>query len=119
VIGRTLIAALALASTTLSAEMPKDPAKWGREAKTKLSHALKDAPSARWARLFVSSWSWKGERYPTLCGEVNAKNSYGGYTGFKRFYFHPETGYSFEDTHPDVFDDLWNENCGAKVADVR
>ena len=37
-----------------------------------------------------------------ICGEVNAKNSYGGYTGFKRFYvLNNETVIEDKDNHKD------------------
>lgn len=42
---------------------------------------LKDPGSASFRGMFVS-WA---SGVPIVCGYVNAKNSYGGYTGFKRF----------------------------------
>lgn len=44
------------------------------ETKELVSRSLKDPDSAKFQNI-------KG-----YCGEANAKNSYGGYTGFKRFY---------------------------------
>lgn len=40
---------------------------------------LKDPSSAQWQGEFLSSGN------ETLCGEVNAKNSMGGYVGFKKY----------------------------------
>jgi hypothetical protein len=52
--------------------------------KEAMSSSLKDAESARFKSIrYVPSNTagmWK------MCGEVNAKNSYGGYAGFSRFY---------------------------------
>ena len=44
----------------------------------KIKSRLKDPDSAEFRNVFVSS------KY-AVCGEVNAKNSFGGYTGFVRF----------------------------------
>lgn len=55
-----------------------------KEAKVKtlrqgITAVLKDPSSAQWQGELLSS----GQE--TLCGEVNAKNSLGGYVGFKRY----------------------------------
>ncbi len=42
---------------------------------------LKDPESARFRNLRVSSY----EKGAVICGEVNGKNSYGGYTGYQPF----------------------------------
>lgn len=44
-----------------------------------VAEKLKDPSSAQW-----QWYAFKGET--TYCGRVNAKNSYGGYTGFSPFY---------------------------------
>lgn len=51
-----------------------------------------------------------------VCGQVNAKNSYGAYTGFRRFYVNAGTAGAFvgqpvievEDSN---FDELWSRYC--------
>lgn len=45
----------------------------------KIKATLKDGDSARY--IWPTPWPNDG----VICGKVNAKNSYGGYTGFKRF----------------------------------
>lgn len=72
------------------AHQERDPAEKARsdaidvriEAERNLRMALKDGESAKLDGLFVS-------RLPNgamaLCGRVNAKNSFGAYTGYKRF----------------------------------
>lgn len=58
-------------------------------AKKLMSNVLKDPVSAQYRNIYVESFpkeiikktniSW------AVCGEVNSKNSFGAYTGFKRF----------------------------------
>lgn len=50
-------------------------------AKQNVAAKLKDPQSAQFQNLIVSSKSGAS----IVCGEVNAKNGFGGYTGFKRF----------------------------------
>lgn len=49
--------------------------------KSKVLDSLKDPESAQFKNLRLV----KGEGGEALCGEVNAKNSYGGYIGFSQF----------------------------------
>lgn len=42
---------------------------------------LKDPSSAQFRNVRIVSWGSE----KVVCGEINAKNSYGGYVGFKRF----------------------------------
>ncbi|MBD9368833.1 hypothetical protein [Xanthomonas sp. XNM01] len=49
-----------------------------QEAKEKVRQALKDPASAQWRNVNVIYSN-------VVCGEVNAKNSMGGYAGFQRF----------------------------------
>lgn len=54
------------------------------QAKTALTYNFKDAGSAQYRNvgLYKSSTGKGGD---IVCGEVNAKNSYGAYVGFQRF----------------------------------
>lgn len=52
-------------------------------AEANLRAFLKDGDSAKLRNLFVSRLS--GDHGYALCGEVNSKNGFGGYGGFKRF----------------------------------
>jgi hypothetical protein len=45
---------------------------------------LKDPESARFQGIYGMQWAGHPE-VTSICGEVNAKNSYGGYAGFSRF----------------------------------
>ncbi|MBD1224936.1 hypothetical protein IC789_09150 [Acinetobacter seifertii] len=67
-------------------------------------NALKDGDSAK----FRNQWE--------LCGEVNAKNSFGAYTGFQRFiaskekiYF--ENEYNSDSYSISAFNQVWNTDC--------
>ncbi|MHA6827401.1 hypothetical protein ACQUJV_14410 [Ralstonia pseudosolanacearum] len=47
-----------------------------------------------------------------LCGEVNAKNGFGGYAGFKRFISLPDGSVNIDDGgSPHAFDELWFKVC--------
>lgn len=61
---------------------------------------LRDAPSARWR------WSgtWEGG---WVCGEVNAKNAMGGYTGWTKFAYRDGAGILSEDGR----NDIWGEQA--------
>ena len=61
---------------------------------------LKDPDSAKFESLFKQS----GESDGYVCGYVNAKNSYGGYTGKKQFY-----------VYVDVLDGKINSNGPVKI----
>ncbi len=50
-------------------------------AKHAVSYSLKDPESAQFRNLFIAG----KDDTKAVCGEVNAKNSYGGYVGFKKF----------------------------------
>ncbi len=57
-------------------------------AKSRLEGALKDPTSVQYRNLIaVLHTSTLREASHTTCGEINAKNSYGGYVGFRRFIY--------------------------------
>lgn len=55
-----------------------------------------------------------------LCGEMNAKNSYGAYVGFKRFYATENTALSDIETSSNIMiiNGMWQTMCGNKVEDI-
>lgn len=66
---------------------------------------LKDPGSAQFQNQRVST---KG----AACGEVNSKNSFGGYTGFTRYIFAGKDLTIFEnDMAPGEFDVSWRQVC--------
>lgn len=78
------------------------------KAKEALVKGYKDPASAQFGNLVVSDKPKLGPEWRALCGTVNAKNSYGGYVGVKRFYV--------SWTGPGA-PEIWNE--GAKTANWR
>lgn len=58
-----------------------------------IRNQLKDPDSAKFEGLSFIKYSKNGKVHQLVCGSVNAKNSYGGYTGFKPFVAHPVKGY--------------------------
>lgn len=67
--------------------------------------SLKDPESARFQGVHV--------KWGTVCGEVNAKNSFGGYTGFKRFL--SIDGDVLRMEGGDYFADGWETYCSARA----
>jgi hypothetical protein len=54
---------------------------WISAGKEAIKKQLKDPESAKWRNVHFYS----GGGTPVVCGEVNARNAFGGYTGFERF----------------------------------
>ena len=73
-----------------------------------IARDLKDPFSVRYRDVFLS----KSPRGDIICGELNAKNSYGAYSGFKRFYSNGTTK-SLDDSEKgrDVFNAAWRDLC--------
>ena len=89
--------------------------------KEALTKNFKDPASAQYREMFVAN-----PGFLLLCGEVNAKNSYGAYVGFKRFYATHDGLFRAVETErdvkfpqiPTVFEGMWPRMCGNKVLDV-
>jgi hypothetical protein len=77
----SVLAGLALLSLSVAAQQaPELNEKLLQEA---FQGTLKDADSAKFRAIRYKMDAPEGW---TMCGEVNAKNSYGGYAGFQPFY---------------------------------
>jgi hypothetical protein len=111
-------AALLFLVGSAHAAMPRDLGAWGAKAKAELVHSLKDPESARFREMFVSSQSDGGSLRPVLCGQVNAKNSMGGYGGFQRFVV-TSAGVTIEEDGSGGFSFLWDDACGWKLRPIR
>ncbi|MGK9155447.1 hypothetical protein [Acinetobacter radioresistens] len=82
------------------AEAEMKEIRYNRMAKEFVKASLKDPASAQFR-------SQKG-----FCGEVNAKNSFGGYTGFKRFIAADRNMIVMEDSlAPEEFQKVWDNVC--------
>jgi len=74
--------------------------------------SLKDGPSARFRGQFLSEND--PDDFPlvtSLCGEVNAKNSYGAYAGFHRFVATSSGLIIFEHGDEAAFRSIWPVWC--------
>ena len=87
-----------------------------RVAKQRITSGLKDPSSVQWQDLYLS------QRHTlALCGQINAKNSYGAYVGFKRFYSAVDPLFVETDDGRvgGVFAQLWPFVCANKIAAVE
>lgn len=86
--------------------------------KTALTSDFKDPSSAQWRGIVVSG-NPINERGWFLCGEVNAKNSYGAYIGFRRFFASDVSGtFSIlKDDDNIVFNSRWLRLCNKPLYD--
>lgn len=69
---------------------------------------LKDPDSAQFRNIVVRKSS-DGKGIFGVCGEINAKNSYGGYVGFRPFYFSGNYGEILSEDNKDVFEMMYSE----------
>lgn len=84
-------------------------------AKSNVTKDFKDPFSVQWRNLFVS----QDGTLKILCGELNGKNSYGAYIGFRRFFATDSVLQLIEDPKtPSIMNGMWPKVCGNKVADV-
>jgi len=72
-----------------------------------LKMSSKDADSLQFRNEFNSSYGSGGD---VVCGAVNGKNGFGGYSGFKRFIV--QSGISMIDNHNEKsFESAWDKFC--------
>ncbi len=76
--------------------------------KNNLVRDFKDPEAARFRDTFIGS-----RRGTVLCGEVNGKNSYGAYTGYKRFYGTDSVAFKFIESERtlSIFEVNWKTYC--------
>lgn len=79
-------AAFAYAEQTLDSDLAAI-----ESAKRAIATGLRDPDSAQFRNVFVQRNLVDAVEQVNVCGEVNAKNAYGGYVGFKPFYFSMNT----------------------------
>lgn len=77
-----------------------------QRAQDQLVRDFKDPAAARYRNVTLSN-----RDVPTVCGEVNGKNSYGAYVGFKRFYATDTRGFSAVDDGSTQFEEVWSRVC--------
>lgn len=79
---------------------------WVEKSKDAVRSRLKDPNSAEFKDVHFSDAGGT----PVACGQVNSKNTYGGYTGFQHFVAAGENMAFFE-RETDDFSKVWNEMC--------
>lgn len=84
-------------------------------AQQQVTKVLKDPDSARFQDVtVVKPKNFDPKRPGIVCGSVNAKNSFGGYTGFKDFVV--IAGIPVLEDGTNDFVRLWNKQCAHKDA---
>lgn len=81
---RGIILLLLLAVQAANAEMDKSAAKALKVAHKHIVQSLKDPDSAKFRDEYLIEF--KGENSYVVCGNINAKNSYGAYSGYVRYH---------------------------------
>lgn len=81
---------------------------WIEKGKDAVKQRLKDPESVQ----FRKTYFHRGKSgVPVACGQVNAKNSMGGYTGFQRFVSGASVELTYLEKEVDGFAKVWNELC--------
>lgn len=125
VVGRTLLNKQQLAQALarrkvrdeeISRVVAGDHGDFIKKAKLAITARFKDPDSAKFRSLYISN-----KALPTLCGEVNAKNSYGGYVGYRGFIYN-EAGQFLDDGKElgegFLYRSMFQTSCSEKFADV-
>jgi hypothetical protein len=69
--------------------------------------SLKDGDSATFRNAYFVLY----REIPLVCGEVNSKNGFGGYSGYQHFIGGGDTHYMEESFAPGEFPGMWNKIC--------
>jgi hypothetical protein len=84
---------------------------WIQVSQDGIRKRLKDPDSAKFKGVFFSTF----EGTPVVCGQVNSKNGFGGYTGYQHFVAAGEViGFLQEDMALGEFGKTWNRMCARK-----
>jgi hypothetical protein len=101
----------------------KELAAFVKAAKANIMDRMKDPASVQFRNLYVSRSGPLGEApggLLILCGQVNAKNTYGGYVGFKDFYAAEVILQRVDPEEADSsFAPIAASFCSAKIKDVK
>ena len=120
-IGSYFVVAALAGPLLVSAQPIDDYAAWANKVKAELTRNFKDPSSVMYRGVFVSN----SAGFPMLCGELNGKNSYGAYVGFKRFFAGappapgiPGMRHIEEAKDGNVTNAMWPSSCGNKIAEI-
>lgn len=85
------------------------------KAKTFIVMDLKDPESARFRNVFTKENKKEdGSISYLVCGEINAKNSYGAYVGYKPFYYSDGWGERLSSDNQETFTMMFDALCLGK-----
>ena len=90
------------------------------KAKKQAISELADPDSAKFRNLEVKEYTNKEDkRRLILCGEINAKNRFGGYAGFRPFSADEDMSIIINDQFGHVMIEVWKIQCGPTVKLVK
>jgi hypothetical protein len=112
---RLFLLTASIASTATAGPKSSVQPAWVKAAKARIEVQLVDPGSVQYRRLWVAEHTTDSGRELVLCGELNAKNSFGGYAGFRPFI----STLGSMVYMGDQIDALLPEYCGAKLLDVK
>lgn len=81
---------------------------WLEKGKEAVLARLKDPDSAKFQNVYFNR---SKADIPVACGQVNSKNSMGGYTGFKHFISAGSPDRTWLENEVKDFENLWNQLC--------
>jgi hypothetical protein len=83
---------------------------WMERGKDAARSKLKDPDSAKFQNVYFHQGK---DGVPLTCGEINSKNSFGGYGGFQKFISAGQADLTFLQEQMDAseFAKVWNEMC--------
>lgn len=81
---------------------------WMEKGKEAVKNKLKEANSATFRKVYFHRG---GDNTPMTCGEVNSKNSLGGFTGYQRFVSAGKDNLTFLQEQVKDFSTIWNKFC--------
>lgn len=102
-----LISIFILNSSALIAGDSREIA-WIEKGKEAVRLKLKDPNSAQFKNVYFHRGS---DGIPVSCGEVNSKNSFGGYTGFQKFVSAGKSELTFLQSEVSDFGGTWKQFC--------
>ena len=81
---------------------------WMNKGKEAVKIKLKDPGSAQFRNIYFHRGA---DDIPVTCGEVNSKNSFGGYGGYQKFISTGRADMTFLEEEVSDFSNLWNDLC--------
>jgi len=81
---------------------------WMDRGKSAAKEKLKDPSSAKFRNVYFHKGA-KG--IPMTCGEVNSRNSFGGYSGYQKFVSAGKPELTFLQEQVKGFSDVWSQFC--------